>query len=83
MQIGGETITYCQVGAGLEPLHLEAKEGLALINGTQAMSSLLALAVLEIRRLVKIADLVGAMTTHPTLRSVSRRARTNPARIGC
>ena len=49
--------------AGLEPLRLEAKEGLALINGTQAMTALVALAVLEIRRLTRIADLVGALTT--------------------
>lgn len=49
--------------SGLEPLTLEPKEGLALINGTQAMTSLLALAVLEARRLVRAADLVGAMAT--------------------
>ena len=49
--------------AGLEPLSLEAKEGLALINGTQAMTALLALAVVEATRLSKIADLLGAMTT--------------------
>src|SRR5579864_943773 len=48
--------------AGLAPLELQAKEGLALINGTQAMTSLLALAALEARRLVKIADLVGALS---------------------
>ncbi len=48
---------------GLEPLRLEAKEGLALINGTQAMTSVVALAVLEARRLTRIADLVGALTT--------------------
>jgi histidine ammonia-lyase len=49
--------------AGLAPLTLEPKEGLALINGTQAMTSLLALSVLESRRLVRIADLVAAMAT--------------------
>jgi len=49
--------------AGLEPLTLAPKEGLALINGTQAMTSLLALAVLEARRLVRVADLVGALST--------------------
>ena len=48
--------------AGLAPLELQAKEGLALINGTQAMTSLLALAALEARRLVKIADLTGALS---------------------
>jgi histidine ammonia-lyase len=49
--------------AGLAPLDLQAKEGLALINGTQAMTSLLALAALEARRLVKAADLAGALST--------------------
>jgi len=49
--------------AGLTPLILEPKEGLALINGTQAMTSLLALSVLACRRLVRIADLVSAMAT--------------------
>lgn len=48
---------------GLAPLELRAKEGLALINGTQAMASLLALAVLEARRLVRAADLIGALAT--------------------
>ncbi|MGH9381417.1 MAG: HAL/PAL/TAL family ammonia-lyase, partial [Thermoanaerobaculia bacterium] len=50
-------------GAGLEPLVLEPKEGLALINGTQAMTALLALAALEARRLVDTADVVGALST--------------------
>lgn len=50
-------------GAGLEPLRLEPKEGLALINGTQGMTALLALATLEARRLMKAADLIGAMST--------------------
>lgn len=49
--------------AGLAPLRLAPKEGLALINGTQAMTSLLALSVLACRRLVRIADLVAAMAT--------------------
>ena len=49
--------------AGLAPLMLEPKEGLALINGTQAMTSLLALSVLACRRMVRISDLVAAMST--------------------
>ena len=52
---------------GLAPVGLESKEGLALINGTQAMSSLLALAVLEVRRQVKVADLVGALSAEALL----------------
>lgn len=46
--------------AGLAPLELGPKEGLALINGTQAMTSLLALSCLDARRLVRIADLAAA-----------------------
>ncbi|MDX1632465.1 MAG: histidine ammonia-lyase [Thermoanaerobaculia bacterium] len=49
--------------AGLEPLILRPKEGLALINGTQAMTSILALACLDGRRIVRQADLVGALST--------------------
>jgi histidine ammonia-lyase len=65
VRIGGREATGAEGlrRAGLEPLVLEAKEGLALINGTQAMTSLLALAALAARRLVRIADLVGALTT--------------------
>ena len=47
---------------GLAPLVLAAREGLGLINGTQAMTSLLALTALEARRLVRAADLVGALS---------------------
>jgi histidine ammonia-lyase len=49
--------------AGLAPLELAPKEGLALINGTQAMTSLLGLAVIEAQRLCRTADLVGALST--------------------
>ena len=48
---------------GQEPQILEAKEGLALINGTQAMTSLLALAALRGRLLSRSADLIGALST--------------------
>ena len=46
--------------AGVPPLVLEAKEGLALINGTQAMMAVGVLALLEAERLCKLADVVGA-----------------------
>jgi histidine ammonia-lyase len=48
--------------AGLSPVALEAKEGLALLNGTQMMTSLGALTLLEAEQLADIADLAGAMT---------------------
>lgn len=48
--------------AGLQPMELAAKEGLALLNGTQAMNAVGALAVARARRLVRLADLGGAMS---------------------
>jgi histidine ammonia-lyase len=48
--------------AGLEPLELAAKEGLALLNGTQAMTAVGALAVARGLRVAKVADLAGAMS---------------------
>src|SRR5947209_173202 len=48
--------------AGLAPLQLAAKEGLALLNGTQAMTAVAALAIARARRLVKLADVAGAMS---------------------
>jgi histidine ammonia-lyase len=65
VRVAGEVLPAIQglEQAGITPLTLEPKEGLALINGTQAMTSLLALSVLACRRLVRIADLVAAMAT--------------------
>ena len=55
------------VEAGLEPLTLAAKEGLSLINGTEPMQVLLALAVDEIGLLVKVADIAAAMSVESLL----------------
>jgi histidine ammonia-lyase len=48
--------------AGIEPLQLGAKEGLALINGTQASAAVGALAVFDARRLIDAADVICALT---------------------
>lgn len=48
--------------AGLKPIVLEAKEGLALINGTQAMTGIGCLVVHDARTLATVADIAGAMT---------------------
>ena len=53
----------------LEPVALQAKEGLALTNGTQAMTALGALIVLEAERLAKLADIAGAMSLEAMLGS--------------
>jgi histidine ammonia-lyase len=48
--------------AGLNPIELGAKEGLALINGTQVMTGIAALGVLRAERLAAAADVIGAMS---------------------
>jgi len=48
--------------AGLSPVRLEAKEGLALINGTQAMTAQLCLAAFDSRVLMESAEVIAAMT---------------------
>src|SRR5438874_12391486 len=48
--------------AGLNPVVLEAKDGLALLNGTQAMHSVGGLALFRAKRLSRVADIAGAMT---------------------
>lgn len=55
--------------AGLSPVVLEAKEGLALVNGTQAMCAVGSLALLRAEDLAKVADLAGAMTLEGLLGS--------------
>lgn len=48
--------------AGLKPLELAPKEGLALINGTQVMTAVAALALLDGERLAAAADVVAALS---------------------
>ena len=63
-EVGSETLhsSAALAVAGLVPVVLEAKEGLALINGTQAMTALGALAVVDARELAVAADIAGAMS---------------------
>jgi histidine ammonia-lyase len=55
---GGEAMR----AAGIAPLVLEAKEGLALLNGTQGMLALLALAIREADIAVDTADVAAALS---------------------
>ena len=55
--------------AGLHPLELLEKEGLALINGTQVMTAIGIFNLLEAENLVKAADIAGAMTFEAQLGS--------------
>jgi histidine ammonia-lyase len=48
--------------AGLAPVELQAKEGLALINGTQLMTAIAGLALAEAWRLARTADVVGGLS---------------------
>lgn len=48
--------------AGIPALQLRAKEGLALLNGTQAMAAVGGLALKRALRLARVADVAGAMT---------------------
>ncbi len=53
--------------ANIQPLKFEAKEGLAMINGTQAMTAYLVWALLQARNLVKAADIIGAISLEASL----------------
>jgi histidine ammonia-lyase len=48
--------------AGLDPIELGAKEGLALVNGTEVMTGIAALCLLRAERLLASADVIGAMS---------------------
>jgi histidine ammonia-lyase len=55
---GGEALRC----AGIAPVRLLAKEGLALLNGTQAMCGVGALAIYRGQRVTALADVAGAMS---------------------
>jgi len=55
--------------AGLAPIELRAKEGLALVNGTQGMLAVGILAAERAERLVKTADVTAAMSVEASLGS--------------
>lgn len=73
--------------AGPSPLALEAKEGLALLNGTQAMVAVGGLALARALRLVDLADAAGATTLEALLGTPSafdariHEARPHPGQI--
>lgn len=59
----GERLTGAEAlrRAGIDPLELEVKEGLALLNGTQAMAAVGAIALHRAEHLASLADIAGAM----------------------
>ncbi len=68
-ELDGRTMKAAQAlsAAGLQPVVLGAKEGLALINGTQLMTAIAGLALLEAEILTRTADVVAAMTVDALL----------------
>ena len=52
---------------GIEPVQLAEKEGLALINGTDGMLGMLALAIDDLRHLLRVADISAAMSVEGLL----------------
>jgi histidine ammonia-lyase len=53
--------------AGIEPIELGAKEGLALVNGTDGMLGMLVLAIEDLSRLLEVADVTAAMSVEALL----------------
>ncbi len=75
--------------AGIDPLKLDFKEGLSLINGTSAMTGLAALAVFGSERLVRTSDIVAAMSLEGLLASSDafdervHLVKPHPGQIAC
>ena len=61
------TASEALADAGLRPIELTAKEGLALINGTDGMLGMLVLACDDLRRLLRVADVAAAMSVEALL----------------
>ncbi|MCZ7679171.1 MAG: histidine ammonia-lyase [Sandaracinaceae bacterium] len=78
-ELGGAALPGAEAlaAAGLSPITLEAKEGLALINGTQLILAVGGLALVEAEQLCRHADLIGAMS----LEALQGSARPFDARI--
>ncbi len=68
-EIGGEVVpgAVALARAGLEPVILEAKEGLALLNGTQMMTALGALVLADADRLARTASVAAALSVEALL----------------
>jgi len=80
---GGQALA----SAGLAPLTLEAKEGLALINGTQVQTGIGVLALLAAERAVETAEVAGAMSlealrgTPDAFDEAIQRVRPHPGQV--
>ncbi|MGN6167821.1 MAG: histidine ammonia-lyase [Solirubrobacteraceae bacterium] len=59
--------TDALAAAGLEPITLGPKEGLALINGTDGILAMLVLGIEDLEQLVRVADIGAAMSVEALL----------------
>ena len=64
---GAEPASRALDRAGMAPLELASKEGLALVNGTQGMLAIGIVALARTERLLRTADVVAAMTIEASL----------------
>lgn len=69
VKIGGVRLEVSQTD--FEPIELEAKEGLSLLNGTQLMSAHLSLIVRDLEKLLKLATLIAAASVDALLGSTT------------
>ncbi len=85
VKAGGKVIPASE--AGLEPMQLQAKEGLSLLNGTEGMTAMGALALVDARQLLIAADVACALTVEAMMGSARpfrediHRLRPHPGQI--
>ena len=63
----GRPVPELLTAAGIEPIELQEKEGLALINGTDGMLGMLILAIADLEHLCDVADLTASMSVEALL----------------
>ena len=91
VMVDGKAVSAAPVlnEAGFKPIELAAKEGLALINGTQAMTSVGALACYDAKHLLKLADIAAGLSLEAlrgTLQAFDPRIakiRPHPGQMEC
>lgn len=89
VEMGGRKMKASRALAacGLKPVRLAAKEGIALINGTQGMTAMGLVALLRMENLLKVADAIGALSVEGDRASARpfdariQRVRPHPGQI--